>query len=176
VLLRIYSPRADEHGWESTHTVIEIVNDDMPFLVDSVVLALSELDIAAHLIIHPVLPVRRDQGGHLLALGEEAEDEADASRVESMMHLQIDRQNYPEMLARIEERIRAALADVVRAVADWKPMLARSAEIAAELPQTHKALSPELREEARDFFEWLAEDHFTYLGYREYLIEEDNGA
>lgn len=175
VLFRIYSPRADKHGWESTHTVIEIVNDDMPFLVDSVVLALSQLDIAAHLIIHPVLPVRRDQGGHLLALGEESEGETAGERVESMMHLQIDRQNYPEMLARIEERIRAALADVARAVADWKPMLERSAEIAAELPRTHKALSPEMRQEAQDFFKWLAEDHFTFLGYREYVIEEEGG-
>src|SRR5690554_7651127 len=42
VRFRAFNPRLDQHGWESTHTIIEIVNDDMPFLVDSVVLALSE--------------------------------------------------------------------------------------------------------------------------------------
>lgn len=60
--LRIYNPQSDTHGWESGHTIIEIVNDDMPFLVDSVVLAISELGIAAHLIIHPVMRIERDPG------------------------------------------------------------------------------------------------------------------
>ncbi len=172
IRFRVYNPRADRHGWESSHTVIEIVNDDMPFLVDSVVLALSNLGIAAHLIIHPVMRVVRDQGGHLLHLSEDGENNSGDGRPESMMHLQVDRQNYPEMLAKIEDRILAALADVQRAVADWKRMLARSHEIASELPETHAALSEEARREAQDFFEWLANDHFTFLGYREYVIEE----
>ena len=34
--IRVYNPRVDGHGWSSPHTVVEIVNDDMPFLVDSV--------------------------------------------------------------------------------------------------------------------------------------------
>ncbi|MDZ7791003.1 MAG: NAD-glutamate dehydrogenase [Xanthomonadales bacterium] len=172
VRLRIYNPRADRHGWESSHTIIEIVNDDMPFLVDSVVLALSELDISAHLIIHPVMRVVRDQGGHLMHLSEDGENRSVSGRPESMMHLQVDRQNYPEMLAKIEQGILAALADVQRAVADWKPMLACAHEIASELPKTHAALSNEARREAQDFFEWLANDHFTFLGYREYVIEQ----
>ncbi|WP_376690322.1 NAD-glutamate dehydrogenase [Wenzhouxiangella sp. EGI_FJ10409] len=176
IRFRVYNPHADRHGWESSHTIIEIVNDDMPFLVDSVVLALSELGISAHLIIHPVMRVVRDQGGHLMQLSEDGESGAESGRPESMMHLQVDRQNYPEMLAKIEKRILAALADVQRAVADWKAMLARSHEIASELPRTHAALSEEARREAQDFFEWLANDHFTFLGYREYVIEDgDDG-
>src|SRR5699024_9788367 len=169
VRLRVFNPDAETHGWESTHTVIEIVNDDMPFLVDSVVLALSELGIAAHLIIHPVMRVKRDESGQLVTLIEDGED---AGQAESVMQLQIDRQNYPEMLTRIEQRILAALADVRRAVADWKPMRARARAIAAELPTKHTQLSEPARQEIRDFFEWLANDHFTFLGYREYVIEE----
>ncbi|NEZ04093.1 NAD-glutamate dehydrogenase [Wenzhouxiangella sp. XN201] len=173
IRFRVYNPNVERHGWESTHTVIEIVNVDMPFLVDSVVLALSELGISAHLIIHPVMRVVRDQGGHLLRLIDDGD--TDTGQAESMMHLQVDRQNYPEMLAKIETRILSALADVRRAVADWKPMLARSREIAAELPKSHAYLSDEARQEARDFFEWLADDHFTFLGYREYVIEKGTG-
>ena len=171
IRFRVYNPHSDRHGWESSHTIIEIVNDDMPFLVDSVVLALSELGISAHLIIHPVMRVVRDQGGHLMQLAEDGEGKAESGQAESMMHLQVDRQNYPEMLAKIEKRILAALGDVRRAVSDFRPMLDCAHEIARELPETHKALSEEAREEAHDFFEWLANDHFTFLGYREYVIE-----
>jgi len=171
--LRIYNPELERHGWSSSHTVIEILNDDMPFLVDSVVLALSELDISAHLIIHPVTHVQRDQGGHWLGL---VEDSSDGSVSESIMHLQVDRQTYPEMLARIERRISRALADVRRAVDDWRPMLAQARSIAREWPQQHAHLEPRLVAEVKDFFEWLADDHFTFLGYREYVIEQgDDG-
>ncbi|QKK02421.1 MAG: NAD-glutamate dehydrogenase [Pseudomonadota bacterium] len=170
--LRIYNPQSDTHGWESGHTIIEIVNDDMPFLVDSVVLAISELGIAAHLIIHPVMRIERDPGGHLLRLVDEGEDSA--GQVESMMHLQVDRQTYPEMLARIERRIRGALADVRCAVGDWKPMLSQVCRIADELPQTHPSMPSTALEEAQDFFRWLADDHFTFLGYREYVIDDSD--
>ena len=61
--LRIYNPRFDEHGWSSRHSVLEIVNDDMPFLVDSVTWALSGRGLTVHLIIHPILRVRRDARG-----------------------------------------------------------------------------------------------------------------
>ena len=169
VKFRIYTPEQERHGWESSHSVIEIVNDDMPFLVDSVVLALSELGLSAHLIIHPVMRVRRDAGGHLLEICEGEEED---SRNESLMHVQIDRQTYPESLARIEARIMAGLADVRRAVVDWRAMLERVQAIAEEMPNTHAKMPGEAIDEARDFFQWLANDHFTFLGYREYVIKQ----
>jgi glutamate dehydrogenase len=166
--MRIFNPELDRQGWESSHTVIEIVNDDMPFLVDSVVLALSELRLSAHLIIHPVMRVRRDQGGHWLGLGEEDDD----SISESLMHVQIDRQTYPDSLAKIEKRIQRGLADVRRAVVDWRAMVDKASEIAQAMPETHSGTSEDARAEAQDFIQWLANDHFTFLGYREYVIEE----
>ncbi len=169
VKLRIFNPDQERHGWVSTHTVIEIINDDMPFLVDSVVLALSELGLSAHLIIHPVMRMRRDPGGHLLEI---CEGEGSDELPESLMHVQIDRQTYPESLARIESRILAGLKDVRRAVEDWRSMLDKVRTIADELPETHAAMSEDAITEARDFFQWLANDHFTFLGYREYVIEE----
>src|SRR5258708_16943809 len=68
VKVRVYNPRFEEVGWHSTHTVIEIVNDDMPFLVDSVTADLNRQDLAVHLVIHPVITVRRDAKGHLVEL------------------------------------------------------------------------------------------------------------
>ena len=67
--MRVYNPRLEQHGWQSTHTVVEIVNDDMPFLVDSVSIELNRHGLGIHLIIHPVLAVRRDSAGRLQDLG-----------------------------------------------------------------------------------------------------------
>ena len=169
VKLRIFNPERSQQGWESSHTVVEIVNDDMPFLVDSVVLALSELEIDVHLVIHPVLPVRRDQGGHWLGL---AESDESTSVAESVMHLQIDRQTYPDSLEKIERRIRLALNDVRRAVEDWPAMVQRVHDMAADFNQSHSHLEADAIGELKDFFTWLGDNHFTFLGYREYVIEE----
>src|SRR6056297_3205926 len=120
LLIRVYNPSEQADGWSSSHTVVEMVNDDMPFLVDSVVLALSRLDIGVHLIIHPVVRLKRDQGGHFLEMA--GDEDADQASPESLIHIRIDRQTSPDALARIERRIRSALADVRVAVSDWSQM------------------------------------------------------
>ena len=172
LLIRVYNPAEQEHGWSSTHTVVEMVNDDMPFLVDSVVLALSRLNVGVHLIIHPVVKLKRDQGGHLLEMVED--DASGQAAVESLIHIRIDRQTSPDMLARIERRVRSALADVRVAVRDWKSMTRKALEIADELAESYSGLDDEELSEAREFFKWLADDHFTFLGYREYEISESD--
>ncbi len=169
VELRIHNPESDRHGWSSSHSVLEIVNDDMPFLVDSVVLALSELGLSAHLIVHPVMQVRRDPSGYWLGLGTADDESASA---ESLMHVQIDHQTYPEVLAKIEARVRRGLVDVRRAVEDWPQMARQVRAIADEFGESHAAMGSGTLEEVRDFFAWLAEDHFTFLGYREYEIRD----
>ncbi|MGB0514097.1 MAG: hypothetical protein ACPGJE_04555, partial [Wenzhouxiangellaceae bacterium] len=170
--IRVYNPNRDDHGWTSTHTVVEMVNDDMPFLVDSVTLALSRLDIGVHLVLHPVIRLRRDQGGHFLSL---ADDDQDDARTESLIHIRIDRQTSPDALSRIERHVRKALADVRVAVRDWRKMKRRSLDIADELAESRSGLDQEELAEAREFFHWLVEDHFTFLGYREYQITEHDG-
>jgi len=168
VKIRVYNPTADQQGWNSSHTVVEMVNDDMPFLVDSVSMALSRLDLGVHLILHPVLRLRRDQGGHFLDLAVD-HDAADAT-TESLIHIRLDRQTSPDALARIERRIRSALADVRAAVEDWRTMKQKATEIADELAGSRSGLDDAELAEAREFFKWLADDHFTFLGYREYEI------
>jgi glutamate dehydrogenase len=169
VELRIHNPDPERQGWSTSHSVLEIVNDDMPFLVDSVVLALSELGLSAHLIVHPVMQVRRDPSGYWLGLGSSDDD---VSSAESLMHVQIDHQTYPEVLANIEQRVRRGLSDVRRAVADWPRMASQVRVIADEFAESHAAMGAGRLDEVRDFFEWLADDHFTFLGYREYEIRD----
>ena len=87
--VRVFNPTAADHGFESRHTVVQVVNDDMPFLVDSIANELNRREIAVHLLAHPVLAVRRDLDGDLIEVANEAGERA---RPESMMYLEIDRQ------------------------------------------------------------------------------------
>src|SRR5713226_7091338 len=157
--LRAYNPVREQHGWHSTHTVVEIVNDDMPFLVDSVTMEVNRQGLTLHLVIHPVLRVVRDAKGELLSIFQP--NESSEGRLESFMHIEVDRQTDPAKLAELEAGIARVLADVRAAVEDWKPMQARMAEIV-------ERLSPDRYDEERAFLAWLLEDHFTFLGCRGY--------
>src|SRR5919112_2463220 len=95
--IRIYNPVFEEHVWQSTHTVVEMVNDDMPFLVDSTRMEINRQGYAIHMILHPVMNVRRDEEGRLIeVLHPDAEDEDAIS--ESVIHVEVDRQTEPEVL------------------------------------------------------------------------------
>jgi glutamate dehydrogenase len=113
VAIRTFNPTVEEHGWESPHTVIQIANDDMPFLVDTVAWCWHEHDIAIHVLGHPVLKIRRDPGGNVLALGE--------GESESLMSLEIDRQTEPSD-ATHRGRNRAGAERRPRLRADWQAM------------------------------------------------------
>ncbi len=143
----------------SPHTLVAVITDDMPFLVDSLLLAFSSLGIGVHLIIHPLFDVTRDRAGRLVSAN------APAARRESWQLFEVDRQTDPQRLQLIRTTLMATLADVRVAVADWQQMLrqARAAERdlrAAGVPQQADAA------EARSLIEWMAAGHFTFLGYR----------
>jgi len=161
--VRVLSPTVEEHGWQSRHTVVEIVNDDMPFLVDSVTMAVNRRGLALHLLVHPVLAVARDAEGRLSGLV--AADAKNASR-ESFMHVEVDRLGDLAQGEALAGEITRALADVRAAVTDWKPLRERMAAVLGELARRPPPVSAEELAEARAFLEWLADNHFTFVGYR----------
>ena len=165
--VRVFDPDPAQHGWASPHTAIEIVNDDMPFLVDSVAMELARQGIAIHLLVHPVLTAGRDGGGRLQRLEPLA-----AGQAESVMHVLIDRQEAGRH-APLGERLAAVLADVRAAVADWQPMRAAIREIAAEAARTGPA--GEETDETVAFLDWLHDDHFSFLGYRRFSFGGSDG-
>jgi glutamate dehydrogenase len=149
---------------ESPHTLVAVVTDDMPFLVDSLLLAFGSLGIGVHLIIHPVIDLRRDRGGWLVSA-----DKPGVARCESWQLFEVDRQIGTERLQLISDTLTATLADVRVAVADWQPMLqqARAAALDLQGPGVpHDADASE----AQALIEWMVEGHFTFLGYRGYRL------
>ncbi|MBX9635712.1 MAG: NAD-glutamate dehydrogenase, partial [Magnetospirillum sp.] len=165
--IRVFDADPELQGWSSPHTVVEIVNDDMPFLVDSVAMVLSRLGIAIHLLVHPILSVRRDGDGILQELTAPGED--GGGHLESIMHVEIDRQDVSGR-ERVTASLLAALSDVRAAVVDWRGMRARIKQVAGGLSGGDEG------DEAVAFLDWLHDDHFTFLGYRHFILSGDDGA
>jgi glutamate dehydrogenase len=160
------------------HTAVEVVTDDMPFLVDSTTQELSRHDLAIHLVVHPQFVVRRTLDGELLEiLGTLDAHEAPAdSTVESWMHLEVVRLRGADAEERLRQDVLRVLRDVRDAVEDWTKMRALAARTAVELDVAPPAGVPAAEvAEAADFLRWLADDHFTFLGSREYLLVDDHG-
>ncbi len=167
--VRLFNPRPETHGWSCPHTVVEIVNDDMPFLVDSATAAMNRQTIEVRLVIHPVLPIERDEAGGFVRLGRPQETEI-AGANESVMVLQIEEQPSP-LHAELAEALERVLRDVRRAVEDWRPIRQRCRDLIRELDRNPPRLPKDEVEEAISFLEWLDDDHFTFLGYREYRFQ-----
>src|SRR5215210_6197704 len=103
--VRAYNARFEEHGWQSTHTVVEIVTDDMPFLVDSTRMEINRRGYAIHLMLHPIMKVRRDDEGRLVEVFPPVATDEGAI-AESFIQVQVDRQTEPEALKGLHDCLR----------------------------------------------------------------------
>ncbi|WP_326722713.1 NAD-glutamate dehydrogenase [Streptomyces sp. NBC_00243] len=176
--VRVHTPTVDENGWTCSHSVVEVVTDDMPFLVDSVTNELSRQGRGIHLVIHPQVVVRRDLTGKLIEVlptrptGDLPHDAA----VESWIHVEVDRETDRADLKQMTADLLRVLSDVRETVEDWEKMRDAALRIAEELPKEPTAddLRDQEVEEARELLRWLADDHFTFLGYREYELRDDD--
>jgi glutamate dehydrogenase len=161
--VRVFNPEPGRDGFASPHTVIMVVTDDMPFLVDSLGMVCTQRGLAVHLLAHPVLSVVRDGRGILKSV--HLDDPPQDAAPESWQMIEIDREPDPARLAAIEASIRSSLGDVRAATGDWRRMRTKAREAAATLGGGRS----EVRE-ARALLEWMEGDHFTFLGYREYRL------
>src|SRR6266540_3288905 len=173
--VRISVTTPEEKPGVPVHTVIKIVTDDMPFLVDSVTAALTSRGLDVHLLVHPQLGVRREFLGQLTEVRTEAEldDAGDGELVESWMLLEVDRQRDQAQLDTLRDTITSVLVDVREVVEDWQKMRHRALEIADELAGPEAATLPVPAKDITDtvdLLRWLAADNFTFLGYREYKL------
>jgi glutamate dehydrogenase len=170
--LRAYNPQIQKDGWESTHTIIEIINDNMPFLVDSVTMEVNRQGLTLHLIIQPVMMTQRDATGGLREILPRAASPGGAA--ESVMHVEVDRQTDPKKLVHLEAGLLRILADVRKAVEDYSRMKENMNALVTDISENcPEGLDAETLEEDKALLAWLADGHFTFLGYRDYdLVKE----
>ncbi len=167
-LVRVFNPDPERDGFESPHTIVQVVTDDRPFLIDSLGLAFARAGLAVHMIVHPVLEVRRDARGRIVGISDEG---ARAQRAESWEMYEIDRRTDAETLERLRQDIERTLHEVRVAVEDWDPMRERVRTIVADLESNPPPLSSEEIAEARQLLQWMEERNFVFLGYRQYRLE-----
>ncbi|WP_252271570.1 NAD-glutamate dehydrogenase [Pseudomonas subflava] len=175
-VVRVYNPDYEKHGWQSTHTAVEVLHEDLPFLVDSVRMELNRRGYSIHTLQNSVFSVKRGKAGELqqiLAKGSNGED----VRHEALMYLEIDRCANVSELRALEKGIQDVLEEVRLAVADFAPMKAKAEQLLAWLDKAKLKVDGAELAEVKTYLAWLLDNHFTFLGYEEFTVvdEKDGG-
>ena len=158
-------------------TVLNAVNDDMPFLLDSTLAELVKRGLEPKLVAHPILGVERDGAGKLVRLaGDTTTAAGTVPGRESFIHIHLDRLDGDEARASLVEALRATYADVAAVAADAAEMRAKLDGLAQEYRDNPPPLPPEEQAEALAFLAWLSDNHFILLGMRASRIPEGEGS
>ncbi|WP_213288207.1 NAD-glutamate dehydrogenase [Bradyrhizobium sp. sGM-13] len=155
-------------------SVLEILNDNMPFLFDSTLAELAELGIEVALVAHPIIAVERDEQGKLMRFHGDTLPEGARGVRESLIHLHIARMDVEADRQKLIDGLTRTLNDVRACVTDWKPMRARVEEAIKTFSSNPPPLPIDEVAEANQFLQWLCADNFTFLGVREYRFSPDN--
>ncbi|WNW14170.1 NAD-glutamate dehydrogenase [Pseudomonas sp. DTU_2021_1001937_2_SI_NGA_ILE_001] len=174
--VRVYNPDYERHGWQSTHTVVEVLHHDLPFLVDSVRTELNRRSYSIHTLQTTVLSVRRGAQGELLEVLPKGTT-GEGVLQESLMYLEIDRSSNASELSALARELEQVLGEVRVAVEDFEPMKARVHDVLAAIDAGAHGIDPEEVDEVKIFLQWLLDNHFTFLGYEEFQVrlEADGG-
>jgi glutamate dehydrogenase len=158
-VVRVLSPTRERDGWSTPHSVVLMVTDDMPFLVDTMRLLLERHGLDIHLLVHPMLLVERDAGSELRRVApfsERLAGRADAALfLEAWTQIEIDRVD-EDVAATLEVELEAAVDDVRRVVSDFDRMRDRL----RRLDHVHPAM------------QWFADGQFVFLGAVDTLCDE----
>lgn len=172
--VRVYNPQFEQHGWQSTHTVIELCVTDMPFLVDSLRMQLDKHNLNIHFILHVGdLKIVRDADGYVQQMLPSGKNNHEI-KSEAVIFFEIDRQSNQVVLQEIKEALLTVLKDVAKATRDWRAMQAKMDEAIKLVEKNELKLKKHEYSEQVEFLKWVNDNHFTYLGYCELkLITSD---
>jgi glutamate dehydrogenase len=166
VQVQVANPVHARDGWQSQHTIVRLMTRDMPFVVDSVLIALSHNGQVTHHLNNVVFGVDRDESGGIAALTTDI----DHPNRELLLYAEVDRLADVD-LAALKARLEGMVSDLLAVVGDFEAMKSRLRQVAAESRSV--ALAPDEIRESLEFLDWLVEDNFTFLGFREFEYAGD---
>ncbi|NOI65425.1 NAD-glutamate dehydrogenase [Vibrio sp. 99-8-1] len=172
ISVQVFNPTLSRHGWQSTHTIVEIVVPDSPFLVDSTKMALDRLDLNCHFILHGPTQVERDeQNEKIVGLN------TGQGKYQSLFHIEVDRLNEKSEMVGLKQELIDVLTDTGLVVSDWKPMAEKLQQVTKQVEKSVDSipLPPERLGESLQFLRWLGDHNFTFMGYKEYDLVEVDG-
>ena len=171
IKIRIYNPNVEQHGWQTTHTVVEVICDDMPFLVDSLRLVVNRMGLISHLIIHMGgMHVSRDEHNEITSVLPRYGTLPEGILTEAPILMEIDRLTDPHILEELHRNFEHVLEDNTAVVEDWLIMREKVQEVAHELDNAKKVLDQSELQETKAFLNWIEDHHFTFLGIRDYEL------
>ncbi|CAH0526003.1 NAD-glutamate dehydrogenase [Vibrio hippocampi] len=164
ISVRVFNPTVKRNGWQSTHTVVEISVTDSPFLVDSVKMALSRLELTCHLMIHGPTQIERDEAGQILAINQST------GGLQSVFHIEVDRMSDKHEMAALKQELESIFNDAAMVVDAWQPMAKKLQQITDELVTNQSQLPVDTAhlDETIAFLKWLGKHNFTFMGYKEF--------
>src|SRR3990167_11117483 len=172
IKLHIFNPRTKTYHWQSTHNIVELDLDDSPFLVDSLRMELNRLNYNIHFIIHKGgMKLKRDARHQITEILPLTTAPSSDVYVEAPIYIEIDQQTDPYALEQLRLNLLHVLEAVRVVVKDWHAMNDRLREVTDELEKNKIVLESAEIKESKDFLDWLAHDHFTFLGVRDYVIQ-----
>ncbi|MBY6212256.1 NAD-glutamate dehydrogenase [Microbulbifer agarilyticus] len=175
--VRVFNPRLEDHGWECSHTVVCVLQRDMPFLVDSVRMEINQRDTVIHSIKSTVMQLQRDDSGRLQQLLPvapllEEERQFDPTIInEALIYIEINLDTSASRASELTRALNDVLGDVELVVDDYVPMLDTCSAMQDQL-QAGVADNEANLAEASAFLQWMRDGNFTFLGYREYEFSE----
>ncbi|WP_428772509.1 NAD-glutamate dehydrogenase [Vibrio sp.] len=171
ISVRVFNPTVSRHGWQSTHTVVEIAVPDSPFLVDSIKMALSRLDLASHLMLHGPTQVARSDKGEITGFNQ------GEGTFHSLFHIEVDRLSDKAAMTSLKQELEKILTDTRLVVNDWKNMVDKLEQVTNQVEAQRGKIEIERDryEDTINFLRWLGDHNFTFMGYKEYDLVEVNG-
>ncbi|OFC71423.1 NAD-glutamate dehydrogenase [Alteromonas confluentis] len=165
--IRVFNPEIAKHGWHSSHTIVEIIVRDMPFLVDSVRMCLNRLNITSHLMLHSPVWLKRDDKNQVESFVEHGSKDKHALK-QTVLFIEIDRQTSKKDIDLLTKELRSVVDEVSLAVEDWQAMSTKLETVIKTAGKLYWQVSDERKKQAVQFLEWLADHNFTMMGYRYY--------
>lgn len=171
--VHVFNPSLENDGWETKYTVLQLITEDKPFLVDSTRMEINRqgFNIFFSVNIGDIKLQRNAQGEIVEVLPSSALSE---SQAEALIYMVIDRISDSDALEKLTHKLDKVLGQVSIVVKDWPEMCARMEGCLRELDQNSPPYDPEDVAESKDFLRWLLNDHFTFLGCRDYELSKDH--
>jgi glutamate dehydrogenase len=165
--IRIFTPTKKDHGYDGKYTVVELLNTDMPFLVDSLTNELMRHGLAIRETLHPIFRVVRDKKGVLTSLTSGSDKKAPGHN-ESLIHFEISA--LPDSLPaeQLQTDLEWVLSHIRTCVADWQAIVKKINTYIDQLEPAKKTFDKETVAEVGHFLRWLSARNFVFLGYSEY--------
>lgn len=168
IKIRVYNPVFEQQGWDCAHTVIELIQDDCPFLLDSIRMTLNRRGLMVHMVLHlGDLMVERNAQGRITYIASDPKEAIENTRLirEAPVFLEVDKQSMPQILNNIKEDLESVMHDVRLCVQDWTSMTNIMTHLITDLRTHNQEIAcPEMQEKI-EFLKWLNAENFTFLGY-----------